>query len=205
MPVLTTYPGVYIEEISSGVHTITGVATSITAFVGYTQRGLDHRATQIFSFADFERVFGGPGRKTLPLIQLLERRRLKELASRMKIRAILRKTPTRNWTWFEQGILGLIHGCVSDFDHYQSIYSVEHSRDHTVYDVIRFIEEYGFEDLERDRSDLLKAVDRQIAGIDKSWEFVCAGYANLQSTTISNLSVPKSYVYNRSGDSSPTA
>src|SRR5260370_2663140 len=59
MPVLTTYPGVYIEEISSGVHTITGVATSITAFIGYTQRGLDHRATQIFSFADFERTFGG--------------------------------------------------------------------------------------------------------------------------------------------------
>src|SRR6266478_18474 len=59
MPVLTTYPGVYIEEISSGVHTITGVATSITAFVGYTARGLDNRATQIFSFADFERAFGG--------------------------------------------------------------------------------------------------------------------------------------------------
>src|SRR5438046_9798095 len=59
MPVLTTYPGVYIEEVSSGVHSITGVATSITAFVGYTKRGLDNRATQLFSFADFERGFGG--------------------------------------------------------------------------------------------------------------------------------------------------
>jgi len=59
MPVLTTYPGVYIEEVSSGVHSITGVATSITAFVGYTKRGLDNRATQIFSFSDFERGFGG--------------------------------------------------------------------------------------------------------------------------------------------------
>ena len=39
MPVLTTYPGVYIEEIPSGVHTITGVATSITAFVGRALRG----------------------------------------------------------------------------------------------------------------------------------------------------------------------
>lgn len=29
MPVTTTYPGVYIEELPSGVHTITGVATSI--------------------------------------------------------------------------------------------------------------------------------------------------------------------------------
>ena len=59
MPVLTTYPGVYIEEISSGVHTITGVATSIAAFVGYTQRGRDNRAKRILSFADFERGFGG--------------------------------------------------------------------------------------------------------------------------------------------------
>ena len=59
MPVLTTYPGVYIEEIPSGVHTITGVATSITAFVGYTQRGLDNRAKRILSFADFQRAFGG--------------------------------------------------------------------------------------------------------------------------------------------------
>ncbi len=54
-----TYPGVYIEEVKSQVHTISGVATSITAFVGYTVRGLDNRATHLFSFADFERSFGG--------------------------------------------------------------------------------------------------------------------------------------------------
>jgi len=59
MPVTPTYPGVYIEEIPSGVHTITGVATSITALVGYTARGLDNRAKRLFSFADFERAFGG--------------------------------------------------------------------------------------------------------------------------------------------------
>lgn len=33
MPTTPTYPGVYIEEIPGGVRTITGVATSITAFV----------------------------------------------------------------------------------------------------------------------------------------------------------------------------
>ncbi len=54
-----TYPGVYIEEIPSGVHTIVGVATSIAAFVGYTARGLDNRAKRLFSFADYERAFGG--------------------------------------------------------------------------------------------------------------------------------------------------
>src|ERR1041385_3098331 len=59
MPVPPPYPVVYIEEVPSGVHTIAGVATSITAFVGYTSRGLDNRATHIFSFADFERAFGG--------------------------------------------------------------------------------------------------------------------------------------------------
>src|SRR6266536_723756 len=58
MPATLTYPGVYIEEIPSGVHTITGVATSIAAFVGYTRCGLDNRAKRILSFADFERAFG---------------------------------------------------------------------------------------------------------------------------------------------------
>lgn len=33
MPVTLSYPGVYIEEVPSGVRTITGVATSITAFI----------------------------------------------------------------------------------------------------------------------------------------------------------------------------
>ena len=59
MPVAPTYPGVYIEEIPSGVHTLTGVSTSITAFIGYTARGAVNSPTHIFSFADFERAFGG--------------------------------------------------------------------------------------------------------------------------------------------------
>src|SRR6516164_2915122 len=59
MAVMTTYPGVYIQELPSQVHTIAGVATSITAFVGYTARGIDNRAEAITSFADFERLFGG--------------------------------------------------------------------------------------------------------------------------------------------------
>ena len=59
MPVTPTYPGVYIQELTSSVHTITAVATSITAFVGYTARGIDNRAEEIFSFSDFERLFGG--------------------------------------------------------------------------------------------------------------------------------------------------
>ena len=33
-----TYPGVYIEEVPSGVRTITGVATSIALFIGWAFR-----------------------------------------------------------------------------------------------------------------------------------------------------------------------
>ena len=59
MPVAPTYPGVYIEEIPSGVRTITGVATSIAAFVGRARRGPVNEAIVINSFGDYERVFGG--------------------------------------------------------------------------------------------------------------------------------------------------
>jgi len=59
MPVRPTFPGVYIEEVPSGVRTIVGVATSVAAFIDYFARGPMNRAIQIFSFADFEREFGG--------------------------------------------------------------------------------------------------------------------------------------------------
>jgi uncharacterized protein len=61
MPVAVSYPGVYIEEIPSGVRTITGVATSITAFLGRAISGPKDDPTTVFSFADFERQFGGLG------------------------------------------------------------------------------------------------------------------------------------------------
>jgi hypothetical protein len=35
------------------------VATSIAAFVGYTARGIDNRAQACYSFADFQRLYGG--------------------------------------------------------------------------------------------------------------------------------------------------
>jgi len=58
MPVAPTYPGVYVEELPSGVQTITGVSTAVTAFLGYFAQGPMNKATQIFSVADLERNFG---------------------------------------------------------------------------------------------------------------------------------------------------
>ncbi|MEB3294643.1 MAG: phage tail sheath C-terminal domain-containing protein [Synechococcales bacterium] len=59
MPITPTYPGVYIEEIPSGVRTITGVATSITAFIGSALKGPVNQPTTVQSFGEFERLFGG--------------------------------------------------------------------------------------------------------------------------------------------------
>ena len=54
-----TYPGVYIEEPLSGVHTITGVATSIAAFIGWANQGPVDEAVLVQSWSDFQNQFGG--------------------------------------------------------------------------------------------------------------------------------------------------
>ena len=58
MPTVS-FPGVYIQEVPSGVHTITGVSTSIGAFIGRAVKGPLDKATRLLSVSDFERVFGG--------------------------------------------------------------------------------------------------------------------------------------------------
>ncbi len=65
MPSSLTYPGVYIEELPSGVHTITGVATSITAFVGWAAKGPVDRAEPVLNWSDFARKFGGLDKRSL--------------------------------------------------------------------------------------------------------------------------------------------
>ncbi|MDY0048645.1 MAG: phage tail sheath C-terminal domain-containing protein [Thauera propionica] len=64
MPSVLSYPGIYIEEIPSGVRTITGVATSITAFIGRAPRGEVDRAVRVQSFAEYSRLFGGLSRSS---------------------------------------------------------------------------------------------------------------------------------------------
>lgn len=59
MPTVPTYPGVYLEEVPSGVRTIASVSTSDTAFVDFFRHGPTEKAVRITSFNDFEREFGG--------------------------------------------------------------------------------------------------------------------------------------------------
>lgn len=53
------HPGVYTQEVPSGVRTITGAPTSVAMFVGPTPTGIDLRPIRVQSFADFERNCGG--------------------------------------------------------------------------------------------------------------------------------------------------
>ncbi len=53
-----SYPGVYVEEISSGVRPIEGVSTSTAAFIGIAERGSTDEAKKITSWAEFEKIYG---------------------------------------------------------------------------------------------------------------------------------------------------
>ncbi len=59
MTITPTYPGVYISELPSGNRTVSGVATSITGFVGAALRGPVDEPVDISNFSEFERNFGG--------------------------------------------------------------------------------------------------------------------------------------------------
>src|SRR5262245_14000741 len=58
MPVTPTFPGVYIEELPSGVRTTTPVATAIPAVIGSTTRGQTKEPGRVQSLAEFQRKFG---------------------------------------------------------------------------------------------------------------------------------------------------
>ncbi|WP_437942641.1 phage tail sheath family protein [Sorangium sp. So ce341] len=53
------HPGVYVEEVSSGVRPIEGVGTSTAAFIGEASRGMPGVAHFLTSFEDYTRIFGG--------------------------------------------------------------------------------------------------------------------------------------------------
>jgi phage tail sheath protein FI len=53
------HPGVYIQEVPSGVRPIEGVSTSTAAFLGKAAKGLLDRAVMVTSFIEFQALYGG--------------------------------------------------------------------------------------------------------------------------------------------------
>lgn len=61
MPVTVSYPGVYVQEVPSGVRTITGVSTSTALFVGQCADGPMDTPIRLFNYTDFTRNFSEDG------------------------------------------------------------------------------------------------------------------------------------------------
>src|SRR5882672_2667818 len=53
-----SYPGVYVQEVPSGVRTIVGVGTSIGMFIGTAKKGPINRPVRCVSYLDYARAFG---------------------------------------------------------------------------------------------------------------------------------------------------
>src|SRR5262249_23065897 len=54
-----SYPGVYVEEVLSGVRPIAAASTSIAAFIGVAERGPVGEAVKIFNFTEYQNRYGG--------------------------------------------------------------------------------------------------------------------------------------------------
>jgi len=126
MPVAVSYPGVYIEEIPSGVRTITGVATSITAFLGRTVRGPINEPVTINSCAvdhDFVNLFD---------IKIVEGRNFsRDLDARGSSAFLLSETAAKSLGWDSPlgmecdhwgSRKGKVVGVFKDF-HFQSLHT----------------------------------------------------------------------------------
>lgn len=59
MPKQIRYPGVYVQEVSSGLRPIAGVPTSITSFIGSAVKGPEDTPTRVLNFTEYEHIFGG--------------------------------------------------------------------------------------------------------------------------------------------------
>jgi phage tail sheath protein FI len=58
MPVAPTYPGVYVQEVPSGVRTIVGVSTSVGMFIGASKKGPIGEPIRCLNYSAFRDRFG---------------------------------------------------------------------------------------------------------------------------------------------------
>lgn len=54
-----TYPGVYVEEVPSGVRPIAAVSTSVAGFIGVAEKGPLKKAIKVFNFTEYQNRYGG--------------------------------------------------------------------------------------------------------------------------------------------------
>ena len=57
--VTPTYPGVYVQEVSSGVSPIESAGTSTAAFIGIAEKGRLNVPLKIYNFTEYQKEYGG--------------------------------------------------------------------------------------------------------------------------------------------------
>lgn len=55
---VVSYPGVYVEEVASGIRPIESASTSTAAFVGLAEMGPDNDALRVTSWTEFQKYYG---------------------------------------------------------------------------------------------------------------------------------------------------
>ena len=175
------------------------------------------------------------GKKCEPLIRYIETRRLEMLPARIQVRALLAKRLDEGAiTGFEVGILGLMTGSLSTLETSYFRFSLPYVavdpewnhrphierfadlleghtgrflKDHTVLSILEQITDGGDTDFTRRRSDLLESVDKKIYAVNKAWEAVTIGYAELHSRTlpkqknkVQSQTSPQKWIYKHEGD-----
>ena len=141
-------------------------------------------------------------KKINPILKFLDEKRQENLATRTKVRALLKnRTKEGTLTQFERGIWGLMMGSVTAFDDGHCSFYPIHNGDHTVLNVAKYLGGMDTTDINKKiRKDMLFFINRQIDGIELAWREVVEGYADLVSEGFPKTSLPKKYVYKHEGD-----
>ncbi len=127
-------------------------------------------------------------RKPEPLIKLLEQRRRDLLPERKKLKAVVSRHLERNpSSRFDAGIIGLMTGSVTTFDHrYFRIYDFDserrivraHRGKHTVLDLLNKLKAQMGNSIVPIREKLLESIDHTLRCLDITWEDISQGYEN---------------------------
>jgi len=132
-------------------------------------------------------------RKSKPIIDFLEKRREEFLPVRDRVRALVaQRIVEGRGTRFEAGVLGVMTGAVTATDrpYFNSIFYEQNGSivqwriGHTVLDILKELKAGHIRDFSSSRQRLLKSVDQKMDAIERAWDNVVGGYAELQGCAL---------------------
>ena len=139
---------------------------------------------------------------TKPIIDFLEERREELLPIRDRLRAlVVQRSKEGRVTRFEAGLLGMMTGVATDTNqtYFDTVfYDEDHGSieqgpgGHTILDILRKLKEWDILDVSERREMIMGVVDNKIEVVERAWQNVVKGYAELQASALPGVKVPKS-------------